>query len=441
MFRSLRTRLLIWVTLVMLMAVAGFGALVLYSVWRTRLEDIDAALAARTATLASALRPAADGTFDLVLAGAAAEPGGAGGYHAIWTRDGTLIDRSDDLAGLLPPEANGVATRAGRRELAIEGVNGARILAGRSLATVHDDLWRLAASMGLMGLVAAAASAGGAWLIAARAVRPLHRIADTARAMTQGDFDARIPVAEVDTELGEVARALNEAFDQLQAALARQRRFSADASHELRTPLATISTELQWTLARERAPEEYRQSLQAMQRAAARMQTLVERLLALARAEAHADPAERVALDEITDSVLADCEPLTSRKALVVRTSLQPVSVHAPREPLRDAITNVVANAIDYTPDGGAIDVSVTRVARQAHLTVRDTGIGIAAEHLPRVFEPFYRGNAARTANGHGTGLGLAVAHAIVTAAGGTIACSSAPGQGTTVEVTLPIHG
>ena len=439
MSRSLRTRLLIWVTLILLAAVAGFGALVLYSVWRTRLDDIDAALAARTAALARALRPAADGTFDLALSGAPAEPGSAGGrYHAIWTSDGVLIDRSDDAEARQPPAASGLATRAGRRELVIDGAHGARILAGQDLSAVRGDLWRLAASMGLMGLVAAAAGAGGAWVIAARAVRPLHRIGDTARAMTQGDFDARVPVEHVDTELGEVAHALNEAFDRLQAALARQRRFSADASHELRTPLATISTELQWTLARDREPDEYRQSLAAMQRAAARMQAIVERLLSLARAEATADPAEPVALDDVTRAVLADFEPLASRKTLSLRTSLEPVSVRAPREPLRDAITNIVANAVQYTPDRGQIEVAVTRGEGRARLTVRDSGIGIAPEHLPRIFEPFYRGTAARTADGHGAGLGLAVAHAVVIAAGGTIDCASAPGQGTTITVTLP---
>ena len=438
MVRSLRARLLLWFTVVMVITVAGFGALVAYAVWRARIADIDAALELRAELLVRSLRASADGTFDLALATTPAETGDdAMFYHAIWTSAGTPIDRSDEGRASAPPATPGVATRDGRREITRVTPAGAVVLAGRDLADVRGDLWGLTASMAAVGLVASAAAAIGGWLIAAGAVRPLRRIGETARAMTSGDFDARIPVDRIETELGQIALALNGAFDGLQAALARQRRFTADASHELRTPLATISTETQWTLARERSPDEYRQSIHAMQRAATRMQSIVERLLALARAEARADPPQVVRLDEITRAAVADVETLAARKGVTIHFTATPVSVSAPSEPLRESVTHILANAIQYTPGGGEAHVTVAQEGDSARLTVRDTGIGIAPADLPRVFEPFFRASTARTADGHGAGLGLAVAHAVVTGAGGTITCTSAPGAGTTVEIVL----
>ena len=440
MLKSLRARLLVWFTLAMLVTMAGFGALVVYAVWRARIADVDATLAVRADSLARGLRLSADGTFDLALATTPSEGGDDPVfYHAIWTREGTAIDRSDEGRAPGPPAAPGLATRDGRRELTRVTPAGAVVVAGRDLEDVRADLWGLAASMAVVGLIASAAAALGGWLIAAGAVRPLWRIGETARAMAGGDFDARIPVDRIETELGQVAHALNGAFDGLQAALARQRRFTADASHELRTPLATISTETQWTLARERSPAEYRQSIEAMQRAATRMQSIVERLLALARAEARADASQVVGLDEVTRTAVGDVQTLAARKGVTIHLTATPIKVNAPSEPLRESVTHILANAIQYTPGGGEVHVTVAHDGDSARLTVRDTGIGIAAADLPRVFEPFFRASPARTADGHGAGLGLAVAHAVISGAGGTIICGSEAGSGTTVDVRLPI--
>ena len=272
------------------------------------------------------------------------------------------------------PPAAGVDTRDGRREVARVTEAGAVVVAGRDLADVRGDLWRLGLSMIAVGLVASGAAALGGWVIAASAVRPLRRIGDTARAMSAGDFDARIPVERIETELGQIAHTLNEAFDRLQAALARQRRFTADASHELRTPLATISTELQWTLARDRSPDDYRQSLSAMKRAAARMQAIVERLLALARAEASADAPEAVGLDEVTQTVVADLETLAARKDITLHAALTPVTVRAraTRLPQRAATTRR-ASSSSVTGASRAASTPFTTTATSSRSPERST--------------------------------------------------------------------
>jgi signal transduction histidine kinase len=257
--------------------------------------------------------------------------------------------------------------------------------------------------------------------------------------MIEGDLAARIPVDRVETELGQMARALNDAFDRLQASIDRQRRFTADASHELRTPLATLSTELQWAQAHERSPEEYRETLEVCARASGRMLSIVERLLALVRAEAGVvDRAVPVLLDALVEQVAGDLEPLASSRRVTLSTETAPVATTGDPDRLRDAVTNVVANAIRYNVDGGRVAVALRPVEDEVELTVTDTGVGIGPDDLPRIFDPFFRADPARSRDAGGAGLGLAVSRAIVERHGGRISCRSEPGRGTTMTIRLP---
>jgi signal transduction histidine kinase len=286
---------------------------------------------------------------------------------------------------------------------------------------------------------------GGAWLVR-RALLPVDRVGRTARAMMEGDLAARIPTGRVETELEQMASALNAAFDRMQASIAQQRRFTADASHEFRTPLATMTTEIQWALGRARTADELARSLEVCQRAAARMHGVAERLLALARAEAPEADFRRdpVRLDELARAVTVDLAPLAAARRLDIQVHLatgpQPAVVRGDADALREALTIVVANAIDYNVDDGRVDVEVKAEGDRAIVTVRDTGVGIDPADLPRVFEPFFRADPSRGRSRGGAGLGLAVDRAIVTRHGGTIDCESQPGQGTTVRLRLPIR-
>lgn len=439
MRESLRARLLIWYGAIVAIVVAIFAAVACYLEWRAEIGDLDRTLRSRAAALVAALAPTGDGTFDLALPGA---PGDAGVLpdHILWTNQGEVIDRSDGDLEPLRPGAEGPRTRGDRREYALRAPSGAWVLTSLPLDDARAEVWALGVAVGGAGLAAISLAIAGGWWWVGRALAPVARISRTARAMSEGDFAARIPVDRVETELGQLARALNDAFDRLHASLERQRQFAADASHELRTPLTTISTESQWALGRTRSAEEYRKSLEICRRGADRMKAVVERLLALARLEAAApnDRVEPVRLDAVVAAVVDDLRPLADARDVSIDVQAEPVNVTGNPVQLTEALTNVVVNGLQYNRPGGRVSVSLQRAGGTAQLLVEDTGVGIESEHLPRVFEPFFRADPARSRDAGGAGLGLAVSRAIIARHGGTIGCTSIAGRGTTVRITLP---
>jgi signal transduction histidine kinase len=439
MVESLRARLLIWHTSILAVVIVTFGGALCYLTWRARLIDMDAALMNRAVVLERGLHPATDGTFDLTLPAEAGAEDAPVPYHALWSRTGRLIDRTDPDLWLTPPRSPGVGTRAGHRTFAARTPTGEWILVGQSLADARAEVWALATTLLAVGLSVLALSIAGGWLFAGRTLAPIDRISRTARRMIDGDLSARIPVDRVETELGQMARALNAAFDRLQVSIDRQRRFTADASHELRTPLATLSTELQWARAHERSPAEYRDSLAVCVRASSRMLSIVERLLALVRAEAGVtDRAVPVRLDTLVEQVARDLQPLAVSRHVSLTAEAEPLVVTGDPERLLDAITNVVTNAIRYNLEGGHVSILLTRRDTDAELTVTDTGVGISSADLPRIFDPFFRADPARSRDAGGAGLGLAVTRAIVERHGGRVACRSEPDRGTTLCIRLP---
>lgn len=438
---SLRLRVLVWYTALLAGVVVAFGAVVCLLSWRGRLAEIDADLQARAASLAAAIVAAGDGTFDLTMPPEFGEsPADPGRYYAVWTPDGHVIDRSDpDVTQM--PVSPGVRTQRGAREVSVRAASGPMIVVGRSLDEAHAGTWQLGIRLGAAGLAAVGLAFAGGWWLVGRALRPIARISETARAMTDGDFAARIPPAQVASELGQLAHSLNEAFDRLNAALARQQRFTADASHELRTPLTTMSTELQWALAGDRQPAELVESLDVCRRSVDRMAAIVNRLLALARDTAGADVhrTEPVRIDAIAGAVVRDTAQLAAHRQVNVRLAQAPAVVTGDAGRLAEALTNVVVNAVQYNREGGTVAIDVRTDAAEVAIDIHDTGIGIPPGDCERVFEPFYRADAARSRDAGGAGLGLAVTRAIIERHGGRIACTSEPGAGTTISIRLPV--
>ncbi len=436
MRESLRARLLVWHTVTTALVVAVFGSAVCYLAWRDRVTDIDAALAARAAMLAHAVRPAGGDRVDVLLG----PPLPPGPYeHAIWTVDGRLLDRAGTSL-VAWPDAPGLRTHEGRRERTVVAASGVRIVVSRDLAPVRQAVWALAARLALVGAGVVAISMAFGWLLAGRLLAPLARIAATARRMMAGDLAARVPAAGERTELDQIGRALNGAFDRLQAAIDRQRRFTADASHELRTPLTALSTETQWALARDRTHDEWRRSLGVCARAAARMQAVVERLLAVARGTAASDARVAVRLDRLAAEAASDLASLADHRSVAVRVVVPALPVVGDPDRLREALTNVVANAIHYNHEAGDVVVVGRRSGGQVEVAVADTGAGIDPDDLPYVFDAFYRGQHARRQDPSGAGLGLAVTRAIVERHGGVVRCASHPGRGTCVTISVPAH-
>jgi signal transduction histidine kinase len=297
--------------------------------------------------------------------------------------------------------------------------------------------WRLAAFGGailLLGL------AGGGWLVD-RSLRPVAQISSAAARISGSDLTQRINVAEAESELGELATVLNSTFARLESAFAQQKQFTADAAHELRTPVTVILTQTQTALNRERDAADYRQSLEACQRAAQRMRKLIELLLALARLEAGQESLNRRRVDfagVVTDSV-ALLRPLAEERGIKIVTELAPVEISGDTERLAQVVTNLLANAIQYNRPDGEVRLGLISENGLAVLTVADNGTGIPAADLPRVFERFYRADASRTGSLN-TGLGLAICQAIVMAHAGTIEVVSEEKVGTKFTVRLPVE-
>jgi heavy metal sensor kinase len=443
MFSSLRARLLLWYTVILAVVIATFAATVCYLFWRSLVADIDEGLQASAGALVSGLQSTSSGEFDLVLPSEYRQEDGTSPsqtYYAVWNREGELVDRSPGEFPIPLPALPVTRTRDGRRELAVTAADDAIVLVGRDMADARRDVLAFAGTAAAGGVAALVLSLVGGWFLVGRALAPVSRINEAAAAMSAGDLTARIAVERTENELEQVALALNQAFDRLHLALENERRFTADASHELRTPLATLSAEIEWGLARPRSGDEYRRCLETSGRAADRMRRVVERLLTLARADSAAMSLQRAAvgLAPVVGDALAIVRPLADQKHVTIETRLDAATVVGDRDRLTDLVTNLFSNAIQYNRDGGQVSVEVWPDGNDACLRVRDTGTGIAADDLPRIFDRFYRADKARTAHSGGAGLGLAIAKWIVEAHGGRIACQSTAGQGTEVLVRLP---
>jgi heavy metal sensor kinase len=296
-------------------------------------------------------------------------------------------------------------------------------------------LVRMALAVPLVLLLAV----GGGVFLAGRALDPIDHIRQTAEAIGAENLGRRLGLRGND-ELSRLAATFDSMLDRLAQAFERQRQFTADASHELRTPLAMLMSEIDIALERRRCVDDYEAVLHSMREDVAQLSQLVSELLMLARAEAGQEPLARETLDlaVLASGVAASMEPLArARDIHLVYAGDRPVLLEGDETRLTQLLVNVVDNAIKYTPPGGNVRVAVGEDASSAVVNVEDTGDGIAPEHLPRIFERFYRADTARS-RGAGAGLGLAISRWIAQAHGGEITISSVAGRGTTVVVHLP---
>jgi signal transduction histidine kinase len=229
----------------------------------------------------------------------------------------------------------------------------------------------------------------------------------------------------------------------IQEAMERQEHFAVAASHELRTPLTVLQGTLEVALLRERTPAEYREILSTAAVEAGRMGALIGNLLALARTQSDRDALALEPLDlcEVACEAASGVRPLAERKGQTLAVALDGVlPIEGDRLKLHQALTNLLDNAVTYTPQGGIIRLTARRERGRAVLAVRDTGSGIAARHLPHLFEPFYRVDSARGGGSCHSGLGLALASWIAQAHGGHLAVESRVGVGTVFTLSLPLR-
>jgi signal transduction histidine kinase len=278
------------------------------------------------------------------------------------------------------------------------------------------------------------------WIVSGRVLAPIDRITAVARDIQATDLSRRIRLGGPHDELREVADTFDAMLDRLDQAFETQRRFVQEASHELRNPLAVMRTNLEVTLADPDAtPEDLRKTAVIVGNSAERMTHLVDDLLLFARQETPALELEPVDLAEVVHGVAAEFQvPAETRGITVERTADPGVRVLGDRQALRQALANLLANAVRLAPEGSRIRVAAGVDRGWAWMAVEDQGPGIAEADRQRVFQRFYRGDGTKGRDEGRSGLGLAIVRQIAEAHGGEARLASEPGRGSTFSVWIP---
>jgi heavy metal sensor kinase len=311
----------------------------------------------------------------------------------------------------------------------------------RSEGSITQDLHELLYIL-LLGLPIGVAAAGlGGYVLARSALAPVDRMAERARSINAERLNDRLPVDNPDDELGRLATVFNETLTRLESSFDQMRRFTADASHELRTPLTAIRSVGEVGLRGRRDEAAYREIIGSMLEEVDRLALLVDRLLTLSRADTGQakTSVDIVDIPEIAGEIAEQLGVLAEEKnqSITVRSDKVPLWI-GDRVMLRQALLNLVDNAIKYTPFGGEIEVSVTQAADGTIIDVSDTGPGIPAELRSRIFDRFYRVDKARSREHGGTGLGLAIAKWAVETNSGQLTLEANHGKGSRFRITLP---
>lgn len=307
------------------------------------------------------------------------------------------------------------------------------------LALLADYRRKLLATLAL-GLVFAAVA--GVW-VARKGMRPLAEITRAAQHITAAQLHERITVSRWPVELAQLAAAFDAMLDRLEDSFTRLSQFSGDLAHELRTPINNLRGEAEVALARARTAEEYQQILESSLEEHERLSRMIDGLLFLARADNPKAAVERVRFDarKEIEAVREFYEALAGEEQVQVVCEGHAWLTGDPTL-FRRAVNNLLANALKHTPAGGNVRIAVRALDDQTvDVSVHDTGCGIAPEHLPKIFDRFYRVGLLRSKVSSGTGLGLAIVQSIMRLHGGTASIQSGLGRGTTVTLKFPTSG
>ena len=302
---------------------------------------------------------------------------------------------------------------------------------------VHQSRQRLALLLTAAMLVSLIAG----YQIARRGMRPVTNMAATAATIRSGTLGARLHVEGLPAELWVLAETFNEMLGRLEDSFDRLSRFSADIAHEMRTPLNNLRGEAEVALRQARSAEAYREVLTSSLEEYERLSRIVESLLFLARADSPEMRLHRETLDighELA-AVKEFYEVVAQEKGVELRVEApRPVGAKVDRTLFQRAVGNLVSNSLAHTPAEGWIALRAFSEGQTVRVEIADSGAGIAPEHLPRIFDRFYRADGARSRHSGGVGLGLAIARSIAVVHGGNAEIQSEPGRGTTVRLTFP---
>jgi signal transduction histidine kinase len=354
-------------------------------------------------------------------------------------RDGLKLETPTyrDLSGLgwhirvltIPLQKNGHKIAVLQVASKLDPVDSAR----KSLTDILSIIW----------IVAVLFSGIAVWLTIGQTLKPLGAITETVEQINRADdLSRRIPYSGPDSdEIGSMVGSFNQTLERLEALFTSQQRLLADVSHELRTPLTVIKGNVDLMRRMKSLDAE---SLTSIDQEAGRLTRLVGGLLLIAQAESGKLTLvmKKVELDLLLTEVFQEMSILAGGKVHVHLNEIDQVYVNGDRDRLKQVFINLVANAIQYTPPGGDVFLSLEHIKDQSRIIVRDTGPGIPAEDLPHIFERFYRAEKSRTrGKSTGFGLGLSIANWIVERHGGRIEVASQEGKGTTFAIWLPLFG
>jgi heavy metal sensor kinase len=452
---SIRLRLTAWYTAVLAAMLILYATATFVAVRHEFMEQLDERLHEDFEAVEGLLTQTPDGS--VVWASERHNDTGAeeGSSYEVWSGSGQPIHRSGSQAGLPPPVdltsgtsyvyetimADGNRRRALTAPISIGGHRDV-LRVSRSEEAVQSQLSEVLLVLALgLPLVVTLAGVGG-YVLAQRALLPIDRLASEARRITAERLDERLTVSNPTDEIGRLTSVINDTIARLESSFDQLRRFTADASHELRTPLAVVRGIGEGAVAGRRSAAEYSEAIGSMLEEVDRMTQLVDTLLRLSRGDAGTIRLSRENLElgqlarEAVSSLAILMDERNQTLTLDIADQL-PVSV----DPLalREAVTNVLDNAIKYSPTGSTISLRVARVGDRALLSIGDHGPGIPPEHRERIFHRFFRIDEARSRDQGGAGLGLAIAKWAVEIHDGTIDVFQRLGGGAEFRILLPL--
>jgi signal transduction histidine kinase len=305
----------------------------------------------------------------------------------------------------------------------------------------NHTLRSLGMRLAWISLAVFAAVCIGASVLVRAGLSPLHRLGEAVSRVSETNFTLRYVGPPPPAELVPIVERLEQTLAMLQRAFDREKQSTADISHELRTPLAGLMTTVDVALRKTRSAEEYREALTDCRDIIKQMSQLVERLLTLTWLDARSDAVRREPVDlaEMADQCAAVIRPLAKAHGLSLNVHKQaPIKIRTDPDKLREVVSNLLHNAVEYNRPDGSIDLTVRSSDSGLEVEVRDTGVGIAPEHRERIFERFFRADESRNAAGVHAGLGLAIVRGYVELLGGTISVESELGRGSTFRVRIP---
>jgi heavy metal sensor kinase len=286
----------------------------------------------------------------------------------------------------------------------------------------------------------------GCWLLAERTIAPIIEVTEAAQGISADNLSRRLPFGQHQDELSLMVACLNQMLDRLDKSFRRVRQFSGDASHELRTPLTILRGETEVTLRWAKTPDEFRDMLRSNMEEIDRMERIIESLLTLAKSEVGELTLEmkELSLSDMVQELYLQSSLLCESKNIEVQLLLdvhEEIRIRGDDLRLRQLFLNLISNGLKYTPENGHMEIVLAMDNGFASVTITDSGIGISAEHLPHIFDRFYRVDKARNRMDGGTGLGLAIVKWIAEAHGGSITVTSKVNKGSSFTVCLPIDG